>query len=505
MAGARGAKFFLGGISARTTRESIVEHFKSYGEIIDAVAIRGSDGKPRCFGFVTFADPCVSDAVLADPHRLDGHPVEVKPAVPQDGGSHAPRLPPLPSSAPGHHQAAESFADAEEIFDHGDEGGAWEADVPQDGNEAEFDGQGDFLKQEFGEDVYPEDTEFLLEGEGAFEATPFRTEEAVEDSGEVVDGAPVKLFLGGLSPRTTSESIAEHFCTYGVLLDAVAMREKDGRPRNFGFITYQDPRVADAVLAGRHVLDGHAIEVKAAAPPGEAPPPKERRPTGPRTDKVFIGGLGEATQEDLVEYFSRYGAIIDAVVMRSRETGKSRGFGFVQYDNFDSVERVMRDFERHRILGKWVEVKRSIPRDQCPPGAPGGGKGGVNRRLSGGGPPAPYGSGYWPPLPSASSGSRGYRARGGYPNGGYASRDYGPLRDYGPPREHGPPRDHYGARTAYYGPPPPGYGARLQVPVRSGHGDSHGPPSRFTARNMPTRGCGGKGRNAMVGYRSSPY
>merc|ERR1712048_763887 len=59
------------------------------------------------------------------------------------------------------------------------------------------------------------------------------------------------------------------------------------------------------------------------------------------------------------EYFAVYGNIIDSVAMIDKATGKLRGFGFVQFDNTESVELIMLDHEAHQILGQWVDVKKS--------------------------------------------------------------------------------------------------------------------------------------------------
>ncbi|CAK0899102.1 unnamed protein product [Prorocentrum cordatum] len=81
-----------------------------------------------------------------------------------------------------------------------------------------------------------------------------------------------------------------------------------------------------------------------------------------------------ATLEVLRRYFGSYGNIVDAVVMFDKETGKPRGFGFVCFDNVASVNAVMRDYSKHCIDGKWIEVKRATPAPQqapvaAPPGA----------------------------------------------------------------------------------------------------------------------------------------
>lgn len=56
--------------------ESFANYFSKYGEIIDSVImIDKHSGRPRGFGFVTFADPAVADTVLEEDHVLDGRAV----------------------------------------------------------------------------------------------------------------------------------------------------------------------------------------------------------------------------------------------------------------------------------------------------------------------------------------------------------------------------------------------------------------------------------------------
>jgi len=202
-----------------------------------------------------------------------------------------------------------------------------------------------------------------------------------------------KIFLGGISPNTTKESIEEYFCRYGIVTDAVAMMQ-NGVPRGFGFVTFEDHMAAQAVLdeAGmnQHELDGKGIEVKSAVPKGDDKGGGKgggcmgggcmgggcmgggcMQQRNDITDKVFVGGLAATvTEDELIAYFSQYGNLIDSVVMKDKMTGKPKGFGFCQYDNTESVDLVMQDFENHQLGGKWCEVKRAVPKDRMPASSP---------------------------------------------------------------------------------------------------------------------------------------
>lgn len=60
--------------------------------------------------------------------------------------------------------------------------------------------------------------------------------------------------------------------------------------------------------------------------------------------KLFVGGLSwETTQDNLQRYFSRYGEVIDCVVMKNAESGRSRGFGFVTFADPANVNVVLQN------------------------------------------------------------------------------------------------------------------------------------------------------------------
>lgn len=69
--------------------------------------------------------------------------------------------------------------------------------------------------------------------------------------------------------------------------------------------------------------------------------------------KLFIGGISWDTNEErLKEYFSTYGEVLEAVIMKDRTTGRARGFGFIVFADPAVADRVIK--EKHNIDGRMV-------------------------------------------------------------------------------------------------------------------------------------------------------
>jgi RNA-binding protein Musashi len=67
-----------------------------------------------------------------------------------------------------------------------------------------------------------------------------------------------------------------------------------------------------------------------------------KNPNVQYANKIFIGGLScSTTQNKLKQYFQQFGAVIDCVLMVEKETGRSRGYGFVIMKNTLDVPKVL--------------------------------------------------------------------------------------------------------------------------------------------------------------------
>lgn len=110
---------------------------------------------------------------------------------------------------------------------------------------------------------------------------------------------PTKLFIGGITRNTTTKQLRDHFSAYGRVLDCVAMRQPDGRPRGFGYVTLDSPQAADLCLAQPQVIDGRVVDMKRAVPEGDmdsAPTTRLHIPGAARVQPPGLvqGGFGGA-------------------------------------------------------------------------------------------------------------------------------------------------------------------------------------------------------------------
>lgn len=93
------------------------------------------------------------------------------------------------------------------------------------------------------------------------------------------------------------------------------------------------------------------------------------------SNKLFIGGLSwDTTDEGLRNAFSQYGEVVEAKVITDRETGRSRGFGFVTLADASVVQTAIRETDGSVLDGRPIRVNEA--QDRAGGGSRGGGGGG---------------------------------------------------------------------------------------------------------------------------------
>jgi cold-inducible RNA-binding protein len=97
--------------------------------------------------------------------------------------------------------------------------------------------------------------------------------------------------------------------------------------------------------------------------------------------KLYVGNLSyDTTDESLAALFASAGTVESAAVITDRDTGRSRGFGFVEMSSRSEGDAAIRDFNEKEVEGRTLVVNESRPRESRSGGGGGGNFGGGNRR-----------------------------------------------------------------------------------------------------------------------------
>jgi RNA recognition motif-containing protein len=129
---------------------------------------------------------------------------------------------------------------------------------------------------------------------------------------------------------------------------------------------------------------------------------------------IYVGNLSwSMTDDDLSNLFSQYGTVTSAKILKEKNTGRSKGFGFVEMEDDEAAKTAIATLNESEVQGRKLIVNESQPRPEGGGYKKSGGGGYGGGRSSGGG----YGGG-------RSSGGGGYGGGGGYKKGG-GSGGYG--------------------------------------------------------------------------------
>jgi len=192
-----------------------------------------------------------------------------------------------------------------------------------------------------------------------------------------------KMFIGGIDRKTTVDQLADHFGQFGTIVDKVIIMDPQdpSRSRGFGFVTYESSSSVEDCFQNRpHNIDGKELDIKRAIP-RDLP---ENAHT--KTKKLFVGGVTEdMTPDELQEYIEsrhppEYGTILKYDFLKVRETGKNKGFGFLECSSQEFADRLTISEQHFVIKGKKMGIKKAEPKPGEEPqgfGGRGGGRGGM--------------------------------------------------------------------------------------------------------------------------------
>uniref|UniRef100_A0A7N0RJ17 RRM domain-containing protein n=1 Tax=Kalanchoe fedtschenkoi TaxID=63787 RepID=A0A7N0RJ17_KALFE len=201
------------------------------------------------------------------------------------------------------------------------------------------------------------------EGEGRWENEESEGEE--EDVGgnegfvEEVVSEEAKVYVGNLSYEIDSEQLAGIFGRAGTVeIAEVIYNRETNQSRGFAFVTMSTVAEAEKAVEMFHRYDvnGRLLTVSKAAPRGAARPERIARvfETAPR---IYVGNLPwQVDDERLEQVFSEHGRVVEARVVYDRDTGRSRGFGFVTMSTESEVSNAISALDGQSLEGRSIRV-----------------------------------------------------------------------------------------------------------------------------------------------------
>ncbi|KAI4300283.1 hypothetical protein L6164_033679 [Bauhinia variegata] len=189
-------------------------------------------------------------------------------------------------------------------------------------------------------------------------------EETFSDGDEPSHSPDLKLFVGNLPFNVDSAQLADLFGSAGnVEMVEVIYDRMTGRSKGFGFVTMSSAEEVEAATRqfNGYELDGRPLRVNSGPPPPRRENSSFRGSRGgPVSDtgnRVHVGNLAWGVDNLALEsLFGELGKVLEAKVIYDRESGRSRGFGFVTYSSAEEVNNAIESLNGVDLNGRSIRV-----------------------------------------------------------------------------------------------------------------------------------------------------
>lgn len=175
-----------------------------------------------------------------------------------------------------------------------------------------------------------------------------------------------KVYVGNLPYDVDSEGLAQIFDQAGVVEVAeVIYNRETGQSRGFGFVTMSTVEEADKAIEmfNRYDISGRLLNVNRASSRGTRME-RPQRQFAPAF-RAYVGNLPwQVDDSRLVQLFSEHGEVVDAKVVYDRETGRSRGFGFVSMVSKEELNDAISALDGQELDGRPLRVNVAAERPQ---------------------------------------------------------------------------------------------------------------------------------------------
>jgi len=211
-------------------------------------------------------------------------------------------------------------------------------------------------------------------------SSEFDQEEDLLSDGDQLRFSPdLKLFVGNLPFSVDSAQLAGLFESAGnVEMVEVIYDKTTGRSRGFGFVTMSTAEEVEAAAQqfNGYELEGRSLRVNSGPPPPRREESSFRSPRGGggygnasfgSSNRVHVGNLAWGVDDLALEnLFNEQGKVVEARVVYDRESGRSRGFGFVTYNSAEEVNNAIESLNGVDLNGRALRVSAAEARESRP-------------------------------------------------------------------------------------------------------------------------------------------
>lgn len=174
-----------------------------------------------------------------------------------------------------------------------------------------------------------------------------------------------RIHVGNLPSHATERDLIGLFERVGRVVAARIMTDRDtGRSKGFGFVEMEGEEAEKAIMQlNRADLNGHAISVSEARAR-----PQSATDRGVPPARLFVGNLPyNATGAELKEFFSSVGPVSSVMLPVERESGKPRGFAFVEFSDHAQAKEAVHRFHNQPFKGRPLVVNEArAPESRSP-------------------------------------------------------------------------------------------------------------------------------------------
>ncbi|KAI9466569.1 hypothetical protein BJY52DRAFT_829 [Lactarius psammicola] len=208
------------------------------------------------------------------------------------------------------------------------------------------------------------------------------------------DTSSTTVFVGRLSWNVDNDWLKSEFEACGEVVAArVQMDRNSGKSRGFAYVEFSDPASVEKALelSGKEI-DGRPINVDRSTSnkSGGAGNPNEQRraafgdKTSPPSTVLFVGNLPwSADENSLWDVFAEYGDVKSVRVPTDRESGKVKGFAYVEFSDIEASKKAFSGVQGMELQGRALRLDYSQPREGGD-GGRGGARGGRGFGRGGG-------------------------------------------------------------------------------------------------------------------------